>query len=198
MENKAYYLALNEFIKTAGMTQAEFADYARMHPEILKECFNTQSKLIIGTFLSIAMGCVKVIEETADESRRSGLQKRYTRFFDAYLSEWPNEFLSVSNPHFHRRVEEMAKAAGEAVYVKIRGMYHPDELVETAEETGILLRRKSTGCAVCFPFSYAVSADDTFSHPRTSVPFGIITKIIPAIAAKVYVPAPKESHPSSG
>ena len=61
MENKAYYLALNEFIKTAGMTQAEFADYARMHPEILKECFNTQSKLIIGTFLSIAMGCVKVI-----------------------------------------------------------------------------------------------------------------------------------------
>ena len=140
MENKAYYLALNEFIKTAGMTQAEFADYARMHPEILKECFNTQSKLIIGTFLSIAMGCVKVIEETADESRRSGLQKRYTRFFDAYLSEWPNEFLSVSNPHFHRRVEEMAKAAGEAVYVKIRGMYHPDELVETAEETGILSR----------------------------------------------------------
>ena len=34
----------------------------------------------------------------------------------------------------------MAKAAGEAVYVKIRGMYHPDELVETAEETGILSR----------------------------------------------------------
>ena len=144
MENKAYYQALSEFIRTAGMTQPEFADYARMHPEILKECFNTQSKLIIGTFLSIALGCTKIIEETAEESRRSEMQKRYTRFFDAYLTEWPNEFLSVANPHFRRRVEEMAKAAGEAVYVKIRGMYHPDELVETAEETaeetGILSR----------------------------------------------------------
>ena len=130
MENKAYYLALNEFIKTAGMTQAEFADYARMHPEILKECFNTQSKLIIGTFLSIAMGCVKVIEETADESRRSGLQKRYTRFFDAYLTEWPNEFLSVANPHFYRKVEEMAAAAGDAVSAKVRRLYHPDEAEE--------------------------------------------------------------------
>ena len=66
MENKAYSQALSEFIRTAGMTQPEFADYARMHPEILKECFNTQSKLIIGTFLSIAVGCTKIIEETAE------------------------------------------------------------------------------------------------------------------------------------
>ena len=140
MENEAYYSALKEFITASGMSVSDFADYARMHPEILKECFDTESKMIIGTFLSIALGCTKIIEETAEESRRSEMQKRYTRFFDAYLTEWPNEFLSVSNPHFHRRVEEMAKAAGEAVYVKIRGMYHPDELVETAEETGILSR----------------------------------------------------------
>lgn len=140
MENKAYYQALSEFIEAAGMTRPEFADYARMHPEVLKECFDTQSKLIIGTFLSIAVGCTKIMEETAEESRRSELQKRYTRFFDAYLTEWPDEFLSVANPHFRRRVEEMAKAAGETVYVKIRGMYHPDELVETAEETGMLSR----------------------------------------------------------
>lgn len=134
MENKAYYLALDEFIKAAGMTQSEFADYARMHPEILKECFDTQSKLIIGTFLSVAVGCTKVMEEIGDDSKRDKLQRLYARYFDAYLTEWADEFLSVSNPHFLRRVEEMAKAAGDAVYTRIRRLYHPDEVVETAEE----------------------------------------------------------------
>lgn len=137
MENKAYYLALDEFIKAAGMPQSEFADYARMHPEVLKECFDTQSKLIIGTFLSVAVGCTKVMEETEDGSKRDKLQQLYTRYFDAYLTEWPDEFLSVPNPHFHRRVEEMAKAAGDAVYTRIRCLYHPDEAAETEEETDL-------------------------------------------------------------
>lgn len=140
MENKAYYLALNEFIKAAEMTQSEFADYARMHPEVLKECFDTQSKLIIGTFLSVAVGCTNVMEDTGDGNKRDKLQQLYMRYFDAYLTEWPDEFLSVPNPHFRRRVEEMAKVAGDAVYTRIRRLYHPDEVAETVENTDLRSR----------------------------------------------------------
>lgn len=136
MENEAYYSALKEFITASGMSVSDFADYARMHPEILKECFDTESKMIIGTFLSIALGCTKVMEETEDPAKRDELKQLYARYYDAYLTEWPNEFLSVANPHFYRKVEEMAAAAGDAVSAKVRRLYHPDEAEENkpAEE----------------------------------------------------------------
>ncbi|MGN1014581.1 MAG: hypothetical protein ACI4PM_04400 [Butyricicoccus sp.] len=126
MQNKKYYRELKEFLVVSRLTVPQFAERANIDPEILKEMFHTESKLIIGNFISIAMGCRKVMEEQSDASTKAELQTLYTRYFEEYLLAWPNDFLSIPNPHFIRRIEQMAELAGETVHTKVQRLLHPE------------------------------------------------------------------------
>lgn len=127
MENERYYQMLRQFLAASGLTVVQFAEKANIIPEILKESFDTTSKLMIGNFISVAIGCQKAIGEQNDARKKTELQRLYTRYFAEYLEECPNEFLSISNPHFIRRIEEMAALAGEEVSAKVRHLLHPEE-----------------------------------------------------------------------
>lgn len=131
MEHEKYYLVLKEFLAVSGLTVVQLAEKANMIPEMLKESFDTKSKLIIGNFTAVALGCRKVIEEQNDRSKREELQRLYTRYFEEYLVVCPHDFSSIPNPHFIRRIEEMAALAGETVHTRVRQLLYPEKTIPT-------------------------------------------------------------------
>lgn len=149
-----YYNTLQSFLNESGVTVLDFSDRIRMFSEMFKELLSTRSKMTIGTFMSVLVGCKGIIDEKSGDETKKELHILYTQLFEEYLAENEEAFLSVTNPHFCRKIEDMADFASTDIYNRIHHLYHPNETVSssfTAEDPmealrSILLTLNQEGC----------------------------------------------------
>lgn len=133
-----YYDTLQSFLTESGVSVLDFSDRIRMFSEMFKELLNTRSKMTIGTFMSVMVGCKGIVERQKDEDHREKLRVLQAKLFGEYLDENKESLLSVANPHFAEKIEEMAAYADSALFKRVHALYHPNEFSdETLIESNI-------------------------------------------------------------
>lgn len=128
--SEQYYDTLQTFLTESGTSALDFADRIRMFSEMFKELLNTRSKMTIGTFTSVIVGFKAIVDEEENFAEKKQLQKLFSQFYSEYLAECSESFHSATNPHFQKRIEEMAKFAGPEQYAKVHQLYHPNDPIQ--------------------------------------------------------------------
>lgn len=123
-EHKKLYLIIKDFQTQAGLTTEALADAARIPELILHECISEESKLTIGTFASLALGFLKVI----NASNQPALRQTYAQFVEEYVTSNPEQFDNFPNPHFKKTILRIGEETQQdAVNQKIRARIVPEE-----------------------------------------------------------------------
>lgn len=126
MENEVLYRLLREFQSKAGLTIDALADAARIPDFVLQELIVENSMITIGTFASLSLGLVQIMEDEAQDS--DALREIYTQFVDEYVTNYPEQFESFPNPYFKKTIVRIGEhTQQEAVRQKISKLLGLDE-----------------------------------------------------------------------
>lgn len=125
MENEVLYRLLREFRLKANISVADLSEASGIPEVVLQELIAVNSILTIGTFASLSLGFVKIMDKSQDSS---ALREIYAQFVDEYVTNYPEQFESFPNPHFKKTIVRIGdQTQQEAVRQKISKLLGLDE-----------------------------------------------------------------------
>ena len=133
MEYEEMYEYLGEFRMEGNISIGKLAEAARMEDYVLRECISANSKLMLGTFATLANGMLKVMEEY-DEELKAELKKHYAGFVEAFVECNPEQFDNGQNHYFVQTILRLVDAAeNETVSAKVRELFEGKKAPDTGE-----------------------------------------------------------------
>ena len=111
-KNSYYYQLLKEFQTAANLSHDELADAVRIDPLILKDQFDTLSKLL--QIIDSLSGAEEAAPDSGQDAPGSEdeLRSLYLRLFEEYLHICPDQFDKSFNPYFTKSIANLAEKTG--------------------------------------------------------------------------------------